>query len=62
MKENLKKSRYKYCLIVKNRDILKGVKFGVNVSLIIIHGSIKQLITTRKVPHNHMIIKLKSLI
>ena len=34
MKES-KKSQYKYCLIVKNREILKG--FGVKVSLIIIH-------------------------
>ena len=34
MEEN-KKSQYKNCLIVKNREILKG--FGVNVSLIIIH-------------------------
>ena len=33
--EESKKSQYKYCLIVKNREILKGV--GVNVSLIIIH-------------------------
>ena len=33
--EESKKSQYKYCLIVKKRDILKGV--GVNVSLIIIH-------------------------
>ena len=33
--EESKKSQYKYCLIVKNRDIFKGV--GVNVSLIIIH-------------------------
>ena len=31
--EESKKSRYKYCLIVKNRDILKGVKIGVNYSL-----------------------------
>ena len=29
--EESKKSQYKYCLIVKNREILKGV--GVNVSL-----------------------------
>ena len=36
--EESKKSQYKYCLIVKkNGDILKGVKIGVNVSLIIIH-------------------------
>ena len=34
MKE-CKKSQYKYCLIVKNREILKEV--GVNVSFIIIH-------------------------
>ena len=33
--EERKKSQYKCCLIVKNRDIVKGV--GVNVSLIIIH-------------------------
>ena len=33
--EESKESQYKYCLIVKNRDILKGV--GVNVSLIIIY-------------------------
>ena len=33
--EESKKSQYKYCLIVKNRDVFKGV--GVNVSLIIIH-------------------------
>ena len=33
--EESKKSQYKYCLIVKNREILKGV--GVKVSLIIIH-------------------------
>ena len=32
--EEIKESQYKQCLIVKNRDILKGV--GVNVSLIII--------------------------
>ena len=28
---------YKYCLIVKNGDILKGINIGVNVSLLIIH-------------------------
>ena len=33
--EESKKSQNKYFLIVKNREILKGV--GVNVSLIIIH-------------------------
>ena len=33
--EESKKSQYKYCLIVKNREILNGN--GVNVSLIIIH-------------------------
>ena len=33
--EESKESQYKYCLIVKNRDILKGD--GVNVSLIIIY-------------------------
>ena len=33
--EEGKKSQYKYCLIVKNREIFKGV--GVNISLIIIH-------------------------
>ena len=33
--EESKESQYKYCLIIKNRDILKGV--GVNVSLIIIY-------------------------
>mgnify|MGYP003691327435 CR=1 FL=1 len=33
--EESKKSQYKYCLKVKNREILKGV--GVNVGLIIIH-------------------------
>ena len=33
--EESKKSQYRYCLIVKNREILKEV--GVNVSLIIIH-------------------------
>ena len=33
--EESNKSQYKYCLIVKNREILKGS--GVNVSLIIIH-------------------------
>ena len=33
--EESKKSQYKYCLIVKNREILKGS--CVNVSLIIIH-------------------------
>ena len=32
--EESKASQYKYCLIVKNRDILKGV--GFNVRLIII--------------------------
>ena len=32
--EESKESQYKYCLIVKNRNILKGV--CVNVSLIII--------------------------
>ena len=53
--EESKKSHYKYCLIVINREIFKGV--GVNVSLIIIHW-IMQLITTRKVAHNHMVIKL----
>ena len=48
---------HKYCLIVKKREILKGVR--VNVRLIIIFiGSIMQLITTRKLAHNHMIIKL----
>ena len=35
--EESNRSQCKYCLIVKNRDILKGVKIGVNVSLIIIH-------------------------
>ena len=33
--EESKKIEYKYCLIVKNREILYGV--GVNVSLLIIH-------------------------
>ena len=33
--EESKESQYKFRLIVKNRDILKGV--GVNVSLIIIY-------------------------
>ena len=33
--EESKKSQYKYCLIVKIREIFKGV--GVNISLIIIH-------------------------
>ena len=33
--EESKKSQYKFCLIVKNREIFKGV--GVHVSLIIIH-------------------------
>ena len=33
--EESKKNQYKYCLIVKNREILKGA--GVNVSLLIIH-------------------------
>ena len=33
--EESKESQYKYCLIEKNRYILKGV--GVNVSLIIIY-------------------------
>ena len=33
--EESKKSQYKYCLIVKNRETLKGL--GVNVSLKIIH-------------------------
>ena len=33
--EESKKSQYKYCRKVKNREILKRV--GVNVSLIIIH-------------------------
>ena len=30
--EESKKSQYKYCLMVKKREILKGV--GVNISLI----------------------------
>ena len=34
--EESKKSQYKYCLIVKNRDTFKG-GVCVNVSLIIIH-------------------------
>ena len=29
--EESKKSQYKYCLIVKDRDILKGVKIGVHI-------------------------------
>ena len=33
--EESKKGQYKYCLIVKNRDMLKAA--GVNVILIIIH-------------------------
>ena len=33
--EESKTCLYKYCLMVKNREILNGV--GVNVSLIIIH-------------------------
>ena len=33
--EESKKNQYKYCLMVKKREILKGV--GVNVSLIIIN-------------------------
>ena len=41
----------------KKREIFKGVR--VNIGLIIIFiGSIMQLITTRKVAQNHMIIKL----
>ena len=56
MEESKKKSQHKYCLKVKNREILKGV--GVNVSLIIIHWKPYELTATRRVAHNHMIIKL----
>ena len=41
--EESKKSQYKYCLIVKNSEIFKGV--GVNVSLIIIHCNWKPYAT-----------------
>ena len=54
--EESKKSQYKYCLIVKNREILKGS--GVNVSWIIIHWKPYATYNNKKVPHNHMIIKL----
>ena len=44
--EESKKSQYKYCLIVKKRDILKGV--GVNVSLIFILWKPYETINTKK--------------
>ena len=46
--EESKKSQYKYCLIVKNREILKGV--GVNVSLIIIHWKPYATNNNKKIP------------
>ena len=44
--EESKKSQYKYCLIVKNREILKGG--GVNVSLIIILWKLYATNNTKK--------------
>ena len=51
-----KKSQYKYYLIVKNGEILKGA--GVNFSLIMIHWKPYATYNNKKVPHNHMLIKL----
>ena len=54
--EESKKSQYKYCLIVKNSEIVKGA--GVNVSLIIIHLKPYATYNNKKVPQNHMMIRL----
>ena len=54
--EESKKIQYKYCLKLKNREILKGV--GVNVSLIIIHWKPYAANNNKKIAHNHMIIKV----
>ena len=54
--EESKKSQYKYCLIVINRDVLKGG--GVNVSLIIIYWKPYATNNNKKISSLSHIIKL----